>query len=196
MQKKASKKIKRQRKLIRNLEDENKYLRKENAKLDKIIRTNDEHKLRKLYTNEELIIPKNEENNSMSYGMGGLKDPNDENKLPRLEDLVEVHEITKEKTKRRLIGPVYSYVTCWIKVKTKNGKDAQFPVAVRGWNCEKHEYDDPEACPFKTNEMGRLQTVYLCNSIDRDAIEPKKKTRRSKSEKKQVKFVQRGKRSI
>ena len=103
---------------------------------------------------------------------------------PRLEELVDVFKIPNEWSQVRFLPEITSYYVFWITTKDKEGNKAKpFPKLCLDYNPETEEFDK-EICPYRKNQAGRGQKVYLANAIIREQQEnePRKKPKHSKRE--------------
>lgn len=135
---------------------------------------------------------------------GSVKPGNANEKQPKLDELIKVHKYQDGKWEtHRLVGPVYSYVFYWIKIRykakdTEEWKTTDIPKMSTSYNGLTEEFDeniyDPWHKAFTSGKYGeniREQKYYYGNSIFRklQENEPKKKPKHLKSELKEKKLL-------
>ena len=121
-------------------------------------------------------------------GFSGTK-PNTGGNNPRLEEMVDMFKIPKEWAQVRFLPEITSYYVYWITIKGKDGDKAKpFPKLCLDYNPETEEFDK-EICPYRKNQVGRGQKVYLANAIIRELQEnePRRIPKHTKKERKPFK---------
>ena len=89
----------------------------------------------------------------------------------RLEDLVDLYKIPNEWGQVRFLPEITSYYVFWITTKDKEGNKAKpFPKVCLDYNPKTEEFDK-EVCPYRKNQVGRGQKVYLANAVIRELQE-------------------------
>ena len=118
-------------------------------------------------------------------GFSGTK-PQSGNNNPRLEELIDLYKIPKEWGQVRFLPEITSYYVFWITIKDKEGNKAKpFPKVCLDYNPKTEEFDK-EICPYRKNQIGRGQKIYLANAIVREfqENEPRRIPKHSKKERK------------
>lgn len=121
----------------------------------------------------------------MPKGFDSTK-PNTGGNNTRLEELVDVFKIPKDWAQVRFLPEITSVYMFWITIKDKEGNKAKaFPKLCLDYNPDTEEFDK-EICPYRKNQIGRGQKVYIANAIIRELQqnEPRKLPKHTKKERK------------
>jgi hypothetical protein len=106
------------------------------------------------------------------------------NRQVRLNETAQVLEFPPDSyVKMRLIGPLFSIVYYWFKIKTKNGKIVDIPKICLDYDPIKQKFIS-DVCPFRASGKGRMQQIFYSNAIIRELQEsqPRKLAKPSKNE--------------
>ena len=90
-------------------------------------------------------------------------------KSPRVEQLVDVAEITNRYQTYRLVGKVFAYGIHWVTTKKRDGSKASFPTPCLAFDSETGLRDSTKPCPWCAHEGKEIRfTVdYYTNAISR-----------------------------